>query len=130
LGAAADRAVRLRSKQSLPEELHAGCDAILTAFRHHEAGDEAAAREALEPVGLRSPFLEWKVLLRGLFAHAAGDDARAAENFARLDPARLPARLAAPLRVAVDPQYKAALPANTATALLAQHQKLTTGPLV
>jgi tetratricopeptide (TPR) repeat protein len=130
LGAAADRAIRLRSNQSLTEDLHPGCDAILSAFRHHEAGDEAAARAALEPVGLRSPFLEWKVLLRGLFAHAAGDDARAAENFARLDPARLPAWLAAPLRVAIDPPYKAALPPATVNALLAQHQKLTTGPLV
>ncbi|MBY0514403.1 MAG: hypothetical protein K2P78_10880, partial [Gemmataceae bacterium] len=71
LAFAADRAVRRRSKERLPEELHAGLDAVLAAFRHHEAGNEAAAREALEPIGLRSPFLEWKVLLRGLLAHAA-----------------------------------------------------------
>lgn len=130
LGHATDRAIRLRSKEWLPAELHAGFDAILAAFARHEAGNEAAARESLEPIGLRSPFLEWKVLLRGLLAHAAGDHARAAENFARLDPVRLPAKLAAPLRVGVDPAFKAALPADTAVALLKQHEKLTAGPIL
>ncbi|MDB5311654.1 MAG: hypothetical protein JWO38_5856 [Gemmataceae bacterium] len=129
-GHAADRAVRLQTKDWLPADLHPGFDAVLAAFRHHEAGAEAAAREALEPVGLRSPFLEWKVLIRGLLAHAAGDDARAAENFARLDPTRLPARLAAPYRVAADSAYKAALPADAAAVVLAQYQKLTTGPVL
>lgn len=130
LGFAADHAVRTQSNAALPPELHPGCDAILAAFRHHEAGDEPAARAALEPVGLRSPFLEWKVLLRGLLAHAAGDDARAAENFARLDAARLPARLAAPYRAATDPAFRATLPADAANALAKQLDKLSTGPLV
>ena len=129
LAHAADRAVRVQSKDSLPPDLHAGFDAITGAFRHHEAGNETAAREALEPVGLRSPFLEWKVLLRGLLAHAAADDARAAENFARLDAGRVPATLAAPLRVAVDPAFKESLPADAAAALLKQHVKLTSPPV-
>lgn len=128
LGQAADRAVRVRSKELLPDELHPGCDAVLLAFRHHEAGDPDAARAALEPVGLRSPFLEWKVLLRGLLAHAAGDDPRAAEAFARLDPARLPARLAAPLRAALDPAFKASLAPADAAALLDRHRELTASP--
>jgi tetratricopeptide (TPR) repeat protein len=127
---AADRAIRLQSKADLPVEMHPGFDAVLLAFRLHETGNEAAARGALEPIGLRSPFLEWKVLLRGLLAHAAGDDAQAAENFARLDASRLPARLAAPYRLAVDPAYNAAVPAADASTLAKQHQKLTTGPLV
>jgi hypothetical protein len=105
--------------------LHVGVDAVLLACRKHEAGDEAGAREALEPIGLRSPFLEWKVLLRGLLAYAAADDARAAENFARLDAARLPARLAAPLRFVVDPAFKQAQPPDSATALAARLRKLT-----
>jgi tetratricopeptide (TPR) repeat protein len=130
LGHAADRAVRHQTRAFLPDDLHAGFDAVLAAFRHHEAGNEAAARDALEPIGLRSPFLEWKVLLRGLLAHAAADDARAAENFGRLDPTRLPARLAAPYRVALDPAFKASLPAGTAGALLERYQKLTTGPVI
>jgi len=127
---AADRAVRLHTNAFLPPELHVGFDAVLLAFRKHEGGDEAGAREALEPIGLRSPYLEWKVLLRGLLAYAAADDARAAENFARLDPARLPARLAAPLRFAVDPAFKQAQPADAATALSARLRKLTPGPAV
>ncbi|MFO0798170.1 MAG: hypothetical protein U0804_11900 [Gemmataceae bacterium] len=130
LAAAADRAVRQHSNAFLPPDLHVGFDAVLLAFRKHEAGDEAGAREALEPIGLRSPFLEWKVLLRGLMAHAASDDARAAENFARLDPTRLPARLAAPLRFAVDPAFKQAQPPESATALSARLRKLLPSPAV
>lgn len=130
LGFAADRALRRQSKEFLPEELHAGFDAIVTAFRHHETGNANGARELLEPIGLRSPYLEWKLLLRGLFAHADGDDIRAAENFARLDPVRLPARLAVPLRVAVDPAYRVALPADVAAALQSKAQKLATPRLV
>ncbi len=127
---AADRAVRHHTNAFLPPELHVGFDAVLLAFRRHEAGDEAGAREALEPIGLRSPFLEWKVLLRGLMAYAASDDARAAENFARLDPTRLPARLAAPLRFAVDPAFKQAQPADSAAALSTRLRKLTPSPAV
>jgi tetratricopeptide (TPR) repeat protein len=125
LAQAADRAVRHQTKAFLPADLHPGFDAVLAAFQKHTAGAEAAAREALEPVGLRSPFLEWKVLLRGLLAYSANDDARAAENFARLDPARLPARLAAPLRFAVDPAFQQAQPADVATGLAARLRKLT-----
>ena len=98
LGHGVDRAIRLQVRDALPEDLRAGYDAVVLAFKHHEAGREDAARAALEPIGLRSPFLEWKVLLRGLLAHAAGDDARATENFQRLDSSRVPARLAAALR--------------------------------
>lgn len=130
LAHAADRAVRHRTAAFLPPDLHAGFRAITVAFQKHEAGDEAAAREALEPVGLRSPFLEWKVLLRGLMAYAATDDARAAENFARLDPARLPARLAAPLRFAVEPAFAKAQPADAANALAARLRKLTPSTIV
>ncbi len=128
LAHAADRAVRLHTNAVLPPELNAGLDAVLLAFKKHEAGDEAGAREALEPVGLRSPFLEWKVLLRGLMAYAAGDDARAAENFARLDPARLPARMAAPLRFVVDPAFKQSQPVDAANTLAARLRKLPPSP--
>lgn len=130
IGQAADRAIRHRSKEWLPEEWHAGFDAIRTAFQHYEKESNAAAREALDPIGLRSPFLEWKVFLRGLLAHSEGDNARASENFSRLDPARLPARLAGPYRVAVDPSFKASLPADAATALTKQYEKLTTSPII
>ena len=39
------------------------------------SGDDDAAREQLQSIGLQSPFLEWKLMLRGLIAFAANDDA-------------------------------------------------------
>jgi tetratricopeptide (TPR) repeat protein len=117
LGYGVDRAVKVGSKEFLPDELHAGFDAIVSAFAAYEAGNDEAARTALEPIGLRSPFLEWKVLLRGLMAFATGDDARAAENFARLDRTRIPFRLCGPYYIAADPAHKASLPSAVAIEL-------------
>jgi tetratricopeptide (TPR) repeat protein len=105
---AADRAVRRRTNAGLPQDLFPGFVAVLTAFEKYEAGDDDAARTALDPIGLRSPFLEWKVLLRGLMAFTAGDDARAVENWQRLQPDRVPARFAAPFRAQIDPSFRTA----------------------
>ncbi|HKB39766.1 MAG TPA: tetratricopeptide repeat protein, partial [Gemmataceae bacterium] len=63
--------------------------------------------------GLRSPFLEWKLMLRGLQAYYQQDNARALENWQRLDHDRLPARLIAPLRFSIDKAYQSAQPAAT-----------------
>ncbi len=106
----ADRAVRARDPKALPPEHRAAYHAVVTAFGDYHAGRDADARDALAAVGLGSPFLEWRVLLRGLLAHAAGDDGRAVENFARLDPGRLPARLAASVRAGLDPAFAAKAP--------------------
>src|SRR5262249_41983301 len=69
-------------------------------------------------------------LLRGLLAYSAGDDGRAAENFARLDPKRLPCRLAGPFRASVDPAWRATLPVEKAGSLLKQHERLNGSPVV
>jgi tetratricopeptide (TPR) repeat protein len=130
LAFAADRAIRTRSEEFIPDDMHAGFDAIQTAFRHHEAGNEAAAREALEVIGLRSPYLEWKVLLRGLLALAAGDKVRAVDNFTRLDAARLPARLASPLRGALDPEFKKSAPPSFAAKLEPLADRLLSNSLI
>ena len=67
----------------------------------------------LQGIGLRSPFLEWKLLLRGFQAYYANDDARAMENWQRSAPDRLPARLAAPFRFKIDAGFRARqTPAN------------------
>lgn len=108
----------------------AAFEAVTTAFRDYEAGDDEAARQALQAVGLQSPFSEWKLLLRGLVAYSAGDDARAVENWRRLDQARLPARLAAPLRAQLDPDFRAAQPPARAAALRQQHDALAAGDLL
>src|SRR3954452_109478 len=97
-----------RARAALPLAMHAGFDAVQDAFAHYEAGRDDAAITALRIVGLNSPFLEWKLLLRGLMAYSAGDDGRALDNWSRLDSQRLPATLAAPLRASMDASFRAA----------------------
>ncbi len=114
----------------LPEEHHADFDRIIQAFALSEAGQDEAARSTLGGIGLRSPFVEWKLLLRGLFAYYTRDDARALENWQRLNPQRLPARLAAPLRQGIDTPYRTAQPPETQVLLQQQLDKLQGWPLV
>ena len=71
----ADYLIRTRTEAVGPPEWKAGYDAVVSAFRHYAAGRDEPAREALNAVGLGSPFLEWKLLLRGLIAWTANDDA-------------------------------------------------------
>ena len=106
---AVDRAVRLQEDSVLPMELRAGCQAILAAFRAYEAKNDEAAKEALQAIGLQSPFLEWKLLLRGLSAYTASDNGRAIENWQRLSPDRVPYRLIAPLRAQLDTEFRSTL---------------------
>ncbi len=95
-------------KTPLPPELREDHDRILEAFRQVENGQDDAARQTLGAVGLKSPYLEWKILLRGFQAYYANDDERALENWQRLDPERPPARIAAPFRASIDPPYQQA----------------------
>src|SRR5207302_11508757 len=75
LAPAADAALQqgAAGRAALPESLHADFDRIILAFRQTEAGKDDDARTTLQAIGLRSPFLEWKVLLRGLQAYYAND---------------------------------------------------------
>src|SRR5262249_54415724 len=66
---------------------------------------------------------------RGLQAYYANDDVRALENWQRLDAARLPARLAAPMRARIDKAYFAAQPPATQKALNQQFERLGPPPL-
>jgi tetratricopeptide (TPR) repeat protein len=111
-------------KALLPEEHHADYDRIVRAFAFGEAGRDEEARTLLGEIGLRSPFLEWKLLLRGLLAYYASEDPRALENWQRLNPERLPARLAAPLRQVIDAPYRTAQPPETQGRLQQQLDKL------
>jgi tetratricopeptide (TPR) repeat protein len=107
---AADQAVRLqkRGRDMLPESMREDFDRVLRAFEQLEAGQDDALRETLQPVGLRSPFLEWKLFLRGLQAYYQQDDARAVENWQRIKPDRLPSRLAAPFWFQINKDFRAA----------------------
>jgi hypothetical protein len=113
----------------LPPALHADFDQVLLAFDHLAAGRDEEARAGLQTVGLRSPFLEWKLLLRGLQAYYLNEDVRALENWQRLDAERLPARLAAPYRAQLDPAFRQAQPPETQAALQRQLDRLQGSPL-
>jgi tetratricopeptide (TPR) repeat protein len=129
LGHVADRAVREGpgGNDLLPPDLRPGFELVRQAFAHYEAGRDEAAREALTAVGLSSPFLEWKLLLRGLIAWSANDTRRALENWSRLSPDRLPARLAAPFRLTADKAFAATLPADRAQIVARQADQLAGG---
>ncbi len=73
---------------------------------------------------MRSPFLEWKLLLRGLQAYAHNDNPRTLENWQRLTPERVPARLAAPLRCQIDAAFRTAQPPTTQAVLQRQLDRL------
>ena len=123
---AADAAVQQEAagKAQLPPELHADFDRVLQAFRQVEKGEDEAAKETLQGLGLKSPFLEWKLFLRGLQAFYQNDDARALENWGRLNSERVPARLAAPFRGHIDRSFRDAQPAETQAALKTQFDRL------
>lgn len=129
---AADAAVRAGAagRNTLPESLQGPFDLILTAFRQLESGQDEQARQTLQGIGLQSPFLEWKLLLRGLSAYYQKEDARALENWQRLQPERLPARLAAPLRFLIDPAYRVAQSPAAQAALQKQADRLQNQGLV
>jgi tetratricopeptide (TPR) repeat protein len=129
LGRVVDRAVSEgpAGKEMLPTDLRPQFDLIRQAFADYEAGRDEPAREKLNGIGLNSPFLEWKLLLRGLIAWSASDSARAVENWSRLSPDRLPAKLADPFRVITDKSYAATLPANRLTAVSRQAETLMGG---
>ena len=125
-GHAVDAALALEAggREQLPAALQAEFDRIVLAFAQLENGQDDQAKTTLQEIGLRSPFLEWKVLWRGLLAYYHNDDVRALENWQRLAPDRLPARLAAPFRYQLDPAYRAAQGSATQTVLQGQYDRL------
>jgi len=93
-------------------------------FARSKRGQDDAARGHLGAIGLRSPFLEWKLFLRGLQAYYQKEDERASDNWQRLDHNRVPFRLAAPSARAIDRTYQAAQPAATQTMLQKEYEQL------
>ena len=111
----------------LPESLRPNFNAICDAFALYESGQDDTAREKMQAIGLSSPFLDWKLLFRGLIAHAAGDDGRALDNWSRLAEGRMAARLVAPLRFALEPVFRTIHPSATQTTLQRQGDRLVGG---
>jgi tetratricopeptide (TPR) repeat protein len=110
LPGAADAAMELgpAAREQLPEAMRTAFDAIREAFALYECGQDDPAREKLQAIGLTSPFLDWKLLLRGFIAYTSGDSVRALDNWSRLVPSRAAARLIAPLRFTLDPAFRMA----------------------
>ncbi|HWG46971.1 MAG TPA: tetratricopeptide repeat protein [Gemmataceae bacterium] len=115
---------------ALPPALQADFDRVILAFQQVESGQDEAARETLQGIGLRSPFLEWKLLLRGLQAYGQNDNMRALENWQRLNAERVPARLAAPLRCQIDVAFRTAQPPASQAVLQKQLDRLQGSPLL
>jgi tetratricopeptide (TPR) repeat protein len=132
LALAADAALQQgpAGRKQLPESLRGHFDVILQASRQVEAGQDDAARETLQGIGLQSPFLEWRVFLRGLMAYYQRDDLKALENWQRLNLDRLPARLAAPLRFQIDLAFRQAQPPEAQAVLQKQADRLMDANLV
>jgi len=122
----ADRAIQNapRDRAHLPADLHAGYDLIIKAQGEYESGNDDAMNETLKAVSISSPFMDWKLLLRGLAAYAKNDDQRAIENWSRLNLERVPARLAAPLRSSIDPAFRVAQLPKLQSVLLKQMEVL------
>ena len=116
---AADTSLVDPVSRALPvsESFQADHDRIVLAFQQVEAGQDEQALTTLQGIGLRSPFLEWKLLVRGLSLYYQGDDLRAVENWQRLAPDRPPARLAAPFRMQIDAAYRNAQSPETQAVL-------------
>lgn len=105
----ADRAVVQRlSASHLPASLREGAEAIQNAFYYYERSRDERARAELKKISSRSPFADWSLLLRGLLAWNRSDDATAREYWCRLNPARRPAQLIAPLRMTIDDEFRSA----------------------
>jgi tetratricopeptide (TPR) repeat protein len=115
--------------ESLPAEFTPHLDLVRQAFAALAQGRDEDARTALGGIGLTSPLLEWKVLLRGLLAYYARDDARAVENWRRLQTDRQPARVAAPYLLALDRGFRDAQPPEARKQLQAQLDQLQGNPL-
>ncbi len=128
---AADVAIQrgANGRALLPESMRIDFDRVRQAFSHLEMGQDDRAKEVMQGIGLSSPFLEWKLFLRGLLAYYQNDDARAMDNWSRLDSTRFSARLAAPLRWPIDPAFRSAQSPEAQERFSKQSEKLTGNPL-
>lgn len=85
-----------------PEGLRAlrdEAEPIRTALERVSEGDDAAALELTRGVGFRSPFADWRRLIRGLIALYSGRPDEFRTEAGRLNPDRAPARIARPFEV-------------------------------
>lgn len=68
--------------------------AVRRALDQVAAGDGEAALAGLSYIPRNSPFADWRLFVRGLAAYYRQDEHEAQASWGRLDPARLPAKIA------------------------------------
>jgi hypothetical protein len=85
------------ARNALSEPSRSQAEAVGEALEQVAQGEFAEATARLKEIPRSSPLAEWRLFLRGLIAHYQADLESARQNWARLDPARRPARIAAAL---------------------------------
>ena len=99
----ADRAVinPATAPVNLPQ-LKQGAVQVRATFDAVAQGDDDADLLAIKSIARRSPFAQWKLLVRGLIGFYAEDGALATSNWDRLDTERAPGQIAQTLRRLLD----------------------------
>jgi tetratricopeptide (TPR) repeat protein len=116
--------------EGVPTDFISQKELMIRAFGEVADGQDEQARATLQAIGLTSPFLEWKVLLRGFLAYYQSDNAKAVENWQRLNPKRVPARLAAPFLMRIGPGFRTAQTSQAQERLQATFDHLQGGDLI
>gem|GEM_PF-3096737 len=119
-----DTAVREQNASLLPEELRETYRNFQKAFSCYELGNDEGARELLGTIGMASPFLDWKMMLRGIMAYTQNENDRALENWQRLNEKRLPFRLIIGLRSTIDTAFRDTLPKDELPRLEKRNESL------
>ncbi len=103
----------------LPDAIRPGAQAVLHALSELDQGRDAEAEVFMANLPEDSPLHEWKCLVQGLVAFHQGGDALV--HWQRLTPSRIPATLAVPIHVQLDPSILSQHPNPNAVATLRRH---------
>ena len=112
---------------SLPAEVRAATQSVLSALAYLDQGDDTSAHETVAEIPSASPTYDWKLLIQGLTAFYASAPA-ALELWQQLTPERVPAAIAAPLRAQLEPAFGASQPPQLQAEWLAFGQRLHAEP--
>lgn len=114
----------------LPKEFRKMFQQVVKAFRNLARGSDEATLALIHPIGRHSPFADWKLMVRGLSAYVQKDDSRALENWSRLDPSRVAARLVAPFRLQIDGAFADSQPPTSRQRLQELSERLHSCPIL
>ena len=95
-----------QSSNSCPPEYRDQLQAIIDGFKYYEQNKIELAQEKMQIIGIHSPFMDWKLLLRGLIAYSRREDERAKENWQRLSTNRVPGQITLFIKEIIDKRNK------------------------